>query len=99
MTNLYYTAPDDPIFKEMKAVCIKVWGRYKDSPGGYMDEKINRIKDIQNISDNFMFMFAMFDMENQAEVVSKLTQETKQALLERMIAGGNDNSYLNQIGL
>lgn len=99
MDNIYYTAPHDLMFNEMKEACSSVWGRYADSPGGYMEEKLARIKDVQNISDNFMYMLAMFDPYNQKFVISKLSQETKEAVRVRMVAGGNDNDYLVRLGL
>lgn len=97
-SKLYYTAPSDEAFEEMKQACLTVWEKYATSPE-YLKEKTDRIKDIENIQDNFMFMFAMFDHFNQYEVVKILSEETKNALRERMVAGGNDNYYLIRIGL
>jgi len=98
MTKLYYTAPSDTAFDEMKSACIEIW-KEKGNIGGYSDEKIARIKDIKNIEDNFMFMFAMFDVNNQGLVTDLLSEETRTALRERMIDGGNDESILAYIGL
>src|SRR3990167_1302039 len=99
MTKLYYTAPPDEAFEEMKKACLDVWGQYKNSPGGYMEEKTSRIKDIWNVQDNFMYMLAMFDQNNQRMVISKLSGETKNEVRARMIDGGNDYYYLFEIGL
>ena len=98
MTKLYYTAPKDESFEDMKKSCIEVW-KTMGNAGGYSDEKIGRIKDIGNIGDNFMYMLAMFDMGNQRNVISRLKEETKTELKERMIDGGNDDYYLISIGL
>ena len=87
MNNLYYQAPSDEAFEDMKKACTQVWGKYKDSPGGYMQGKVDRIKDIQNVKDNFMFMLAMFDQENQREAVRILSEDTKRAVRERMWRG------------
>lgn len=98
MSNLYYTAPSDTAFEEVKSASIEVWSEKSDL-GSYRTEKIDQIKDIKNVGDNFMYMIAMFDSGNQRKVVEKLGEETKQAVRERMIDGGNDEQIINQIGL
>lgn len=98
MSKLYYTAPSDEAFEDMRKACIEVWGQY-DNEFGYVDEKTSRIKEIGNVQDNFMYMLAMFDHINQRKVVEKLSEETKQAVRERMLDGGNEPSYLAMIGL
>lgn len=98
MSNLYYQAPSDTAFEEMKKECIAQWHTH-DNLGGYRDEKIARIKDIQNVQDNFMYMLAMFDMHGQSGVISRLSEETKSAVRERMVAGGNNEQYLMMVGL
>jgi hypothetical protein len=97
--DLYYTPPSDEAFQDMKDACMKVWGKYSSSEGGYMEEKLSRIRDIQNIQDNFMYMLAMFDEENQTAAISLLKEETKDAVRERMIAGGNEDWMIRRIGL
>lgn len=99
MSRLYYEAPSDAEFQDMKAAAEKVWEKYKDSPGGYYEEKVARVKDVLNVKDNFMYIFAMFDQYNQAECVSLLASDTRKALKARMIDGGNPPSYLRLIGL
>ena len=64
MDNVYYVAPSDEIFEEMKRLAIQIWQTY-DNTYGYVDEKVGQIKDIGNIRDNFMYIYAMFDWENQ----------------------------------
>jgi hypothetical protein len=94
--SLYYTPPPKEVFDDMKQVAMQIWETYADP---YRTEKIDRTKDIQNISDNFMYMFAMFDMSNQHKVVRLLKPETQKELRDRVIDGGNDESYLLRIGL
>jgi len=93
MENLYYTAPSEEIFKEVKEAAIEIWGSYDDQ-FGYATEKIERIQDLENISDNVMYIVAMFDLPNQNKLADKLSPEAKLALRERMIAGGNDESLI-----
>ncbi len=94
--KLYYTPPSDECFEDMKKACIEIWN-HMSNDGGYRDEKIGRIKDIKNVGDNFMYMLAMFDINNQRHVTRWLNRETKDAVRERMLAGGNDPHYINNI--
>lgn len=90
-SKFYYTPPEDKLFDELKEKAIELW-REVDSDNdkyGYASEKINKIKDIKNISDNFMYMVAMFDHENQKLLAEKVSDETRNAVRARMIAGGN----------
>ena len=88
MEKLYYTPPSNEAFEDLKAQAIAKWSTMGDEPS-YAEEKIGRIKDIKNISDNFMMMFAMFDMHNQRLVGEKLKEETKKAINARLKAGGS----------
>ena len=93
MTRLYYTSPTDKQFNELKEKAIEVWKELNSHPS-YENEKVNRIKDLKNISDNFMTMVAMFDIFNQAKLAEKLSKETRQAVRERMIDGGNPSECI-----
>jgi len=86
MPRLYYTPPPDKIFKEVKEKCIEIWNTY-DNTYGYVDEKVDRIKDIKNIQDNLMYMIAMFDINNQKRLADKLSNKAHLAIKERMIDG------------
>mgnify|MGYP001563554902 CR=1 FL=1 len=87
---LYYTPPIDDQFKELKKEAIELWKKVDtdNDKFGYATSKISRIKDIQNVGDNFMYMVAMFDSGNQRLLAGKLSPETKTAVRDRMIAGG-----------
>jgi hypothetical protein len=91
-SKLYYTAPSDEIFNEVKNACIELW-KSKNAHPSYENEKVERIKDIGNIKDNVMFMVAMFDDGNMSLLAEKLSDEAREALRDRMIDGGNP-SYL-----
>lgn len=86
MEKLYYTPPSDEIFEEVKKASIAIWSDYKDER--YVNEKVDRIKDITNISDNMMYMVAMFDIQNQQALSRLLSEEAKTAIRARMIDGG-----------
>lgn len=94
--RLYYTPPEDKLFDEVKRVAMELWTKV-DPDGnryGYTTEKHNRIKDIGNIQDNFMYMVAMFDHHNQRMLADHLSPEARTAIRERMIDGGNPPSMI-----
>lgn len=91
MTKLYYIAPPQHIFDEMKQKAGDVW-RTVANEDSYLQEKLERIN-IENISDNFMYIFAMFDVFNQRTLVSLLSDEAKQELKARLESGGADMRY------
>lgn len=94
--GLYYTAPSDESFADMKQAALSIWNEYEDP---YRTEKVDRIKDIKNLWDNFMYIFAMFDPDNQRKCVQRLKEETKKDLLERLKDGGTPEYIINQMGL
>ena len=96
MSQLYYTPPTDEQFEELKREAIKIWQTLGDEPS-YAEEKISRIKDIGNVSDNFMFIVAGFDMHNQRLLANNLSDETRLAVRERMIDGGQPESFFEEV--
>lgn len=92
--NIYYLAPDENIFQELKEGAINIWKTYSDE-FGYSSEKINSIKDVKNVSDNFMFLVAMFDGQNQRLLSSILSEECKKEIRIRMEAGGMPKEYIH----
>jgi len=96
--KLYYTAPSDESFEDMKRAAMEVWEQYKDDVL-YYDEKTGRVRDIKNIRDNFVYIFAMFDINNQQKCVRLLQPETIEDLRVRLLDGGNSPQYLEMIGI
>lgn len=92
MGNKYYEAPPDEQFKELKSAAIKIWSMLGAEPS-YSEEKINRIKNIHNVKDNFMYVVAMFDLGNQRALSSMLSDATRLSVRERIIAGGQPEEY------
>lgn len=91
--NLYYTSPSEEIFKEMKNSAITEWKTFNDDYN-YSSSKISRIEHLENTGDNFMYMLAMFDIHHQVKVVDRLSKEAKEAVINRIIAGGGHAGYL-----
>ncbi len=87
MNDLYYKAPTDDQFNELKEKVIAIWSTYDDTYG-YASEKIGITKRMENIGDNFMSMVAMFDPNNQLILSGKLSESTRRAVAERIKSGG-----------
>ena len=88
--SLYYTAPSDKIFEEVKTKSMKLWAAidHDNDKYGYTTEKINRIKDLKNIEDNIMAIVSMFDLHNQFILSTRLSKVAKKTIRERMLDGG-----------
>lgn len=75
----YYKAPAQEVFDEIKRASIEIWSGY-DNTYGYVDEKVGRIRDLENVSDNAWYMVAMFDPMNQAKLLSMVSPETAELI-------------------
>ena len=87
MSKLYYTPPTDNQFNELQSKAREVWFEM-DSEHSYLQEKVSKVDGLQNVGDNFMYMVAMFDGNNQRKLANKLSEPTRIAVRERMIDGG-----------
>ena len=56
--------PSQEIYNEMKSIATQVWSSY-DNTYGYVTEKLGYINSIDNIQDNAMVFYRMFDNQNQ----------------------------------
>ncbi len=87
-TRLYYTAPRDQIFNEVKNACIETWKEVGSHPL-YIKEKVDYVSQVNNISDNVMTIVALFDENNMQILAEKLGDEARQAIRARMVDGGH----------
>lgn len=92
--SLYYTAPSDEIFEEVKAKAIELWKEKTASNPEYVDEKTDYIETVRNIDDNIMTIVAMFDHVNMELLAYKLSWEARTAIRERMVDGGNPDGMI-----
>ena len=93
MSKLYYTPPSDKLFLELKCAAIDVWREVGSDPS-YIHEKVSYIDKMTNVGDNFMTIFALFDMHNQRRCGEKLSKECKDAINEQLIDGGSPEYLL-----
>lgn len=94
-SKLYYTKMSEECFQELKLAAIELWKEIDtdNDAYGYATGKISKIKDLENISDNGMYMVAMFDWHNQGLLAGKISEVTKKEIAERMSAGGTPMLY------
>ncbi len=83
MEKLYYIAPSDRLFKEMKNKAVAIW-MLMDDPYEAR-ESIERIRGMQNIQDNFMTILAMFDDHNQRTLMKYSSPEMREAIQQRIL--------------
>ena len=67
--------PSIEIFNEMRAAATQIWNTY-DNQFGYVTEKLNRINSLENIQDNAMVFYRIFDWENQAKFRNLVSHQT-----------------------
>ena len=93
--KLYYTPPSDEIFQELKQASMDLWieGYPEDRSPFYAKVKTDRIKGIANVGDNFVYIVAMFDIHNQRKLADKLTPETRKAVYDRLVDGGQPDEF------
>lgn len=77
----YDDAPSDKIFNEIKDAAIEIWKTYDDTYG-YASEKIAMVNSIKNFRDNWGTMVGMFDSNNQAKLLAKLSPEAQAKVKE-----------------
>jgi hypothetical protein len=77
----YYDAPSQEIFDEIKEKAIEIWQTYDDTYG-YATEKIDYVKSVTNVRDNWGTLVGMFDRVNQMKLLIKLSPEASAKVRE-----------------
>lgn len=80
--SMFYTAPSDTIFNEMKSLALQIWETYDDTHG-YATEKKEIVNSLENIGSNFMTIYQMFDFINQSRLIDKASDDLRRAIYER----------------
>lgn len=81
--ELYYTAPAQPVFDEIKRCAKAIWLTYDDE-FGYATEKITKVDAVGNVGDNWMYLVAMFDQRNQGRLFALLSPSTVELIMTAM---------------
>jgi len=79
----YFEPLSDKAFSEVKEKAIELWSTYDDE-FGYATEKIERVKSIDNVRDNYSVILAMFDPVNQFKHWTTLSEKTMDEIRERI---------------
>lgn len=79
----YDDAPSDEVFNNIKENAIKIWQGYDDTYG-YATEKIDYVRSITNVRDNWGTIVGMFDLSNQHKLLATLSEEAQNKLKEWM---------------
>jgi hypothetical protein len=80
----YNKAPTQKVFDDIKSAALAIWRTYDDTYG-YQSEKVNRIKDLKNISDNYGYIVGMFDSSNQNKLFQSVKLPETKELLKQLI--------------
>lgn len=94
--DLYYTAPPDPVFEEVKIAAMDLW-KIVDTDNdkyGYATEKIHRIKNLPNTGDNMMYIVGMFDSGNQHVLSRMISHYANKSIRDRMLSGGTPEYFI-----
>lgn len=77
----FYTTPSDKCFEELRNVCIRFWKLYRDVTNEvddkYINEKIDRIKNLSNNGPNFVSMVQMIHQNYRVVIAKALSYETR----------------------
>jgi hypothetical protein len=73
----------EKIFEEMKAIAIGICPFYDDTYG-YATRTINRIKDLDNTTDNFLYIFNMFDERTQVKLFRIASAELQAVIIDKV---------------
>jgi len=87
MTKLYYIAPKDWIFNEVREEAIKIWLHYPDHK-----EHIEHLKEMKNIKDNMMYILAEFDEDNQDILFRNVSRKTQIAISDRVKSANSEET-------
>jgi len=79
MKKLYYIAPKDNTFDEVRNAAIRIWMSYPDH-----EQHIEHLKEMQNIADNMMYILAEFDEYNQKVLFDNVSKNTQLAISDRV---------------
>lgn len=75
--------PTNEVFEDIKQAAIAVWQTY-DNSYGYVDEKLERIEQINNYGDSWITFLGMFDLPNQERCVNNIKRKDTGEFLNEM---------------
>ena len=89
--ELFYTPPKDKYFEELRIHCIRFWRSFDEVE--YVDEKIGRIKDLENSGANFVSMIQMIHPVSREIIAKCLSLETRNEISMRLHGWETENEF------
>ena len=89
--GLFYIPPKDEYFDELKTLCIHFWKCFDEVE--YVEEKINRIKDLKNEGANFISMVQMIHQNSREILSNHLSLETRNEISMRLYGWEKENEF------
>ena len=75
--------PTQEIFDDVKSAAITIWKTYNDEYG-YVTKKLDYINSLENIEDNAMVFFRMFDWVNQSTMKNMVSSESLEYIFRNL---------------
>ncbi len=91
--NIYRMPPAQKIFEEVRDKSIHIWTNYGNSYG-WLNQKLDAIKAVNNVGDSFLFIVAMFDLSKQELLAYKLSTEARLEVRKRLLAAEVPERYI-----
>ena len=89
--ELFYTPPKDECFEELRKLCISFWRSFNEVE--YVEEKVNRIKDLTNEGSNFVMMVQMIHPVAREIIAKALSLETRNEISMRLYGWETENEF------
>ena len=89
--ELFYTPPKDECFEELRTICIRFWRSFDEVE--YVEEKINRIKNLTNNGADFVMMVQMIHPVSRQVIAKLLSLETRNEISMRMYGWEQENEF------
>ena len=89
--KLFYTPPKDECFEELRTICIRFWRTFDEVE--YVEEKINRIKNLKNEGCNFVMMVQMIHAVSREVIAKALSLETRNEISMRLHGWEKENEF------
>jgi hypothetical protein len=89
--ELFYKPPKDECFEELRTICIRFWRSFDEVE--YVEDKINRIKDLTNEGCNFVMMIQMIHPTSRILIAKLLSLETRNEISMRLYGWKTENKF------
>jgi hypothetical protein len=89
--ELFYTPPKYECFEELRKICIRFWRTFDEVE--YVEEKINRLKNLKNEGCDFVMMVQMIHPVSRQFIAKSLSLETRNEISMRMYGWEKENEF------